>query len=330
MHRRAGLLAALTLTGLLGACSTSPQPAPTTDVPTPSTPTGYAEYALDLIGQGLDIGPTWPDVRGVALQRVEVATTTTQTYGALRDALAAGGQSRGDLIGPEDVARVPASVGGPTTTTQAGITLLTVPGFSDLSARLRSGRPTDAERAYVRAGSAAIANAAATTTCGWIVDVRGNSTTDVPVLLGSVAALLPAGPVLGEVDRSGARSQVSLQDDAVVTGESLLMPIDPVSRHEEPVVVLQDRGTSRAAEAVVLAFRARSDSHSIGESTVGDTIDGTTESLSDGALLFVTRWRLTTPGGPATARPVEPDEVVEGTDAQQAAAERWLTSRCGS
>ncbi|MDQ2758316.1 MAG: S41 family peptidase, partial [Actinomycetota bacterium] len=172
------------------------------------------------------------------------------------------------------------------------------------------------------------ANAARDTTCGWVVDVRGNGSTDVPVLLGSIAALLRAGPVLARVDRAGRHSDVVLTDDAVRTGDTLAVPLDPVARHDEPVVVLQDSGTSRAGEAVVLAFRDRSGSHSIGTPTFGAVTDGTTSVLADGALLYVSRWRLGDASGSLATGPVVPQESAPDEVALDA-ARAWLRGRCG-
>lgn len=267
-------------------------------------------------------------LREIALRKAGPATTTAGTYDALRTALTGVGQSPGDLITRDAVARVPASPGEPGAETAGGITVVTLPGFADLSARPGSGATTAAEVAYARSGSAAVSNAARDTTCGWVVDVRGNGTTDVPVLLGSIAALLPAGPVLSRVDRDGRHSDVVLTDDGVHTGGTLALPLDPVARHDEPVVVLQDSGTSRAGEAVVLAFRSRSGSHSIGSATFGKATDGTTTPLSDGAMLYITRWRLGESAGPVASGAVLPQESADPAVALDA-ARAWLRGRCG-
>lgn len=330
MTRRPALATTLVLAWvLLAGCTGSPQPTPTT-AGLPS-PTGYATRALDLIGTNLFIGDGWPAVRGVALQRVEVATRTPDTYAALRDALAAAGQSPGDLVSTETMAAVPPSTAEPSTTSSPeadGITTLTLPGFVDLTARPGSGPATPAEKAFARRGSAVIANAAALTTCGWIVDVRRNSGTDVPVLVGTVAPLLPAGATLVEVDRAGAVTRLSLTDDAVTINGRTVLPLDPVRRIAQPVVVLQDTGTIRAGEAVVLSFRGREGATTIGGPTIGKAVDGTTELLADGAHLVVLRWRIGDRNGATATGPIAPDRLVAGPAAQLSAARDWLRERC--
>jgi len=291
-------------------------------------PRAYTEQALDLIGQSLEVDANFPVLREIALRKASPATTTAGTYDALRTALVGAGQSPGDLITRDAIARVPASPGEPSTSTTEGITVVTLPGFADLSARPGSGTSTAAEVAYARSGSAAVANAARDTSCGWVVDVRGNGSTDVPVLLGSIAALLPVGPALTRVDRDGRHSDVVLTDDAVRTGDTLALPLDPVARHDQPVVVLQDSGTSRAGEAVVLAFRSRSGSHSIGTTTFGAATDGTTTPLADGALVYITRWRLGDASGVLATGAVLPQESAADEVALDA-ARAWLRGRCG-
>lgn len=326
-------LAAMTLG--TGACTAgSAQVAPTASLPpttgptTPMAPRAYTEQALDLIGQSLEVDANFPVLREIALRKASPATTTAGTYDALRTALVGAGQSPGDLITRDAIARVPASPGEPSTSTTEGITVVTLPGFADLSARPGSGTSTAAEVAYARSGSAAVANAARDTSCGWVVDVRGNGSTDVPVLLGSIAALLPVGPALTRVDRDGRHSDVVLTDDAVRTGDTLALPLDPVARHDQPVVVLQDSGTSRAGEAVVLAFRSRSGSHSIGTTTFGAATDGTTTPLADGALVYITRWRLGDASGVLATGAVLPQESAADEVALDA-ARAWLRGRCG-
>ncbi len=331
MHRFLACVALLAL-GSLAACErpeqVSPLPSGTASGP-PQSPREYTDTALDLLAGGLDVQANFPDLRVVALQRVEKATSAGQTYTAIRDVAAAVDQDRADLVSPGDAAMVGATTTRPSTQTAAGITVLTLPGFVDPAARPGSGAVTEAEQAYVRGGSAAVSNAARQTTCGWVVDVRGNTTTDLPVLVGSVASLLPEGRALVEVDRDGRTREVSLTDIAFVVDGSAVLSLDPVRRRTEPVAVLQDSGTTRAGEAVVLAFRGRSRTHFVGEPTFGTPTDGTVETLSDGATLYVSRWRLGDRSGEVARGPIVPDETVAESAPQLAAALDWVQDQCG-
>lgn len=315
------------------ACTGSPSPSPVVSAALPS-PLTYATQALDLIDTNLYVGPGWPSSRAVALQRIQGVARTTDTYEALRGALAAAGQHEGDLISSADMGTVPPSTEEPATTSTDGVTTITLPGFADISARPGSGQPTAAERSYVRRGSAVIANAAALTTCGWVVDVRGNGSIDVPVLIAAVAPLLPTGPALVEVDRTGKEVRVTLDDNAVkMDATRVVLPLDPVHRTTQPVVVLQDGATARAGEAVVLAFDGRDRSTTIGAPTAGDTTDGTTEVLPDGAHLYVTRWRMAARNGHPTAGPLVPDQTLGAPGAADpnlavTAARSWLRDQC--
>ena len=158
----APLIAALTAlaVGAGAACTGSPTPSPVLSATTPS-PTAYATHALDLIGTNRFVGANWPAVRNVALQRIEKAVRTTDTYAALRDALAAAGQRSGDLVSTASMGSVPPSTAEPSTTTTDGVTTITLPGFADLTARPGSGQASPAEKSYVRRESAVIANATA-------------------------------------------------------------------------------------------------------------------------------------------------------------------------
>ncbi len=125
------------------------------------------------------------------------------------------GQAQSDLAPPGSAAAVPPSPGRPSASTTAGSRCSRCPASRTSPPWSGPGPPSAAEASYARAGSAAIANAARTTTCGWVVDVRGNASEDLGTLLGAVAALLPAGNVLQRVDREGHRDDVVLGDDAV-------------------------------------------------------------------------------------------------------------------
>ncbi|GAA1876803.1 S41 family peptidase [Lapillicoccus jejuensis] len=322
----AGLLAGLLA---LTACTAAPAPPPPSPTgTTATTPTAYAVAATALVAQSLTAEDNVASLREIALEKARSRTSVAATYDPIRAMLVGVGQAQADLAPPGSAAAVPPSPGRPSASTTDGVTVLTLPGFADLTALVGTGPPSPAEASYARAGAAAVANAARTTTCGWVVDVRGNASEDLGALLGAVAPLLPAGTVLQRVDREGHRDEVTLDDDAVRAGGRLLVPLDPVGRHDDqPVTVLLDRGTAVAGEGVVLAFRGRSGAQSLGAASYGDAVDATVHRLADGATLRVVRWRLADRDGAVATGPVRPDVAVTGDALGSARSD--VAARCG-
>ena len=322
-------LLALGLLLVTAACTAArPDLPPSPTGTTATTPAAYTAAATALVAQSLTASANVAELREIALEKGRSRTSVAATYDPIRAMLVGVGQAQADLAPPGSADAVPPSPGRPSATTSDGITVLTLPGFADLTALVGTGPPSAAEAAYARAGSAAVANAARTTTCGWVVDVRGNASEDLATLLGAVAALLPAGATLQRVDRAGHRDEVTVDDDAVRAGGRLLVPLDPVDRHDDqPVTVLMDRGTAVAGEGVVLAFRGRAGARSLGEATYGDAVDATVHRLADGATLRVVRWRLADPDGVVATGPLPPDVTVAGDALTAARAD--VAGRCG-
>ncbi|MDQ2756286.1 MAG: hypothetical protein M3Y71_06945, partial [Actinomycetota bacterium] len=151
-------LAALAALGL-GACTSGSGDVSPPESLAPSTgttgrtsnlvsPRAYAEQALDLIGESLEANANFAELREIALRKAASASTSAGTYDALRNALLGVGQSPGDLITRDTVARVPPSTGEPSASTTEGVTVVSLPGFADLSTRPGSGEATAAEAAY--------------------------------------------------------------------------------------------------------------------------------------------------------------------------------------
>lgn len=322
------LLALVTALAALGGCAAAPPTPPPSPIgTTATTPSAYAVAATALVAQSLTAEDNVASLREIAVEKARSRSSVAATYDPIRAMLVGVGQAQADLAPPGSAEAVPPSPGRPSASTTDGVTVLTLPGFADLTALVGTGPPSQAEASYARAGSAAVANAARTTTCGWVVDVRGNASEDLGTLLGAVAALLPTGTALQRVDRGGHRDEVTLDDDAVRAGGRLLVPLDPVGRHDDqPVTVLLDRGTAVAGEGVVLAFRGRAGARSLGGASYGDAVDATVHRLADGATLRVVRWRLADRDGVVATGPVRPDVAATGDALTAARAD--VASRC--
>lgn len=107
--------------------------------------------------------------------------------------------------------------------------------------------------------------------CGLVIDLRGNSDSDVSNMEKLADMLLPAGEIVRTVDKNGELVDTYLSDAECVT---------------LPITVVVNSSTAGAAEVMASAL------HDAGYETVGETTAGTAQVtevvvLSDGSALFI-------------------------------------------
>lgn len=107
--------------------------------------------------------------------------------------------------------------------------------------------------------------------CGLVIDLRGNSDSDVSNMEKLADMLLPAGEIVRTVDKNGELVDTYLSDAECIT---------------LPITVVVDSSTAGAAEVMASAL------HDAGYETVGETTAGTAQVtevvvLSDGSALFI-------------------------------------------
>jgi hypothetical protein len=289
----------------------------------PPSPQAYAEQALDLAGRGLRAeGGAWD----AAAERVRAEAADARTYAdlypALADAVAVAGGKHSAFLSPDEATTADAAGTGaaaePSVVSAGGVTTVTVPETD--------AGPQDAQTAYATTLAAGIGDAAPAT-CGWIVDLRGNTGGTMYPMLSGVAPLLPDGPALTFRDRSGRTAvSVTVQADGAGLGGRTGTRVPEVPKVAgQPVAVLQDGRTGSSGEAVLAAFRGLPDVRTFGAPSAGYTSANTPYRLYDGAVLVVTESvYVDRDGTPLTEEPLAPDQ--EADDAA-AAATAWLSER---
>lgn len=287
----------------------------------PPSPQRYASFALETLDEGYYAeGPAWEDARSRVAGVAEYATEISDLHEPLAEATKVAGGKHSFFRTPQQVQDGDASAAAeftpPTVETEAGVTTIRVPelGTTD-QGQLQQ---------YADAGARGIADAAAST-CGWVVDLRGNRGGNMYPMLAAVAPLLPDGT--GLVFHARSRDMpASLTDGGVAVGggsPALRTDVDTKVRGQN-VAVLYDEMTASSGEAVATFFRGVEGVRSSGTPTAGYTSGNTVVPLYDGARLVLTGSVYVDRNGVnLNEEPMAPDEPTAAADAPTA-ARAWL------
>lgn len=172
-------------------------------------------------------------------------------------------------------------------------------------------------------------------TCGYVLDLRGNTGGNVwPMLIG-LSGLLGDGPQGRSEDADGRIEDYATlkEGSAVVLAEQgrglTMMTIDewrPIpSLAASPVALLLDDATASSGEGVAIAFAGRALTRSFGARTYGVASSNEGYPLADGTNVVVTTAMMVDRNGRTYPDGIEPDQVIdgEGEDAVDA-ARAWL------
>ena len=326
-HDRSGLpmsLAVLAWGAIIAACGPSDaagnaattSPDSVTSLVSGSDPRTRFTEARNYLDRALEIMEAlalrantvnWLQVRLQAHLQTAGATTTADTYSAIRWAL-------GELGDNHSLFRPPPLGGGESLAlpvvngrrVRRNVGYVEIPPFQGAEAA------TFAEQI-----DHVIAAIDGPSICGWIVDLRGNTGGNMWPMIGGLRSLLGPG---------------SLGSFRYPTGKVThwANPMVPQPWHQlqtgnPPVAVLTDGRTASSGEAVTIAFRGRDHTRSFGAPTWGISTGNRTIRLSDGATMFLTVSVLADRDGNLYGSRIAPDEMVAPQDAARAAV-RWLQS----
>jgi C-terminal processing protease CtpA/Prc len=267
----------------------------------------------------------WRAIRASAYSSAAGATTTSDTYPAISEALVALGTNHSFLRPPMEylLAQLDLPPGvaeamfSPLPSAPEGeliagnVAYLRVPGFSG----------PDPDAFAVQLG-AVVLELDGLDTCGWVVDLRGNGGGNMwPMLQGLTPLLgegvpgyfrLPTGERTPWPDESGSSDTYRLRLD------------------NPPVAVLHGGETASSGEAMVVAFRGRAGARSFGQPTAGLSTGNESITLSDGAVMVLTTSAFEDRTGVVHGGVIQPDEVVPLEGAVASAVE-WLVGQrsCG-
>lgn len=193
-------------------------------------------------------------------------------------------------------------------------------------------------RLYATTGNQAIAEVDASTTCGWIIDLRTNFGGNTEPMIVAVGEILGDGPFGGNVFSNGETELEAYRDGAVFAadgsvGESLIDgPVYDIAQPEAAVAVLIGPGTGSAGEYTAIAFQGRDSVMTFGEPSADLTTGISGFLLADGSALGLATSAMVDRNGMAYPDGIEPDTYVEfdlpsvldPSDPVAAAAEAWL------
>ncbi|MCB2020538.1 MAG: hypothetical protein KDG44_07020 [Burkholderiaceae bacterium] len=295
----------------------------------PAEAEGYLAAALDIIERNALHRDAiyWGAVRAEALQRAVGASTSADTYDAIRWTLSQL-QDGHSFFGPPDRGQGAIASGqydGEATLPHGHlradrIAYLHVPAFR--------GSPALATR-YADALQHLIAQLDASDPVGWMIDLTDNGGGNMWPMLAGLGPLLGEGP-LGAFRFPtqpptvwSYRSGHALLDDvslANTTGAGYLL------RHPtRPAALLASRRTASSGEAVLIAFVGRPGARRFGTSTRGLTTTNDEFPLPDGATLFLTVGTFADRHGRVYGQALAPDCFCnEPVDHIKACAATWI------
>ncbi|WP_116105142.1 S41 family peptidase [Lewinella sp. IMCC34191] len=272
----------------------------------------------------------WVALRQRADSLARGATTTSETYPALRDILGrvnrhsflmdpgrterwqSGGGDEEAAGGIQDISQATGHVISPE------VSYVSVP-------MVHTGHGPTMQH-FADSLQSLIARLDGPNTTGWVVDLRGNGGGNCwPMLTG-------LGPILGEgtagyfMDRDGRHADSwGYRKGASVQKGRRMVEVSGTPyqlHHPHPrVAVLTDGRTGSSGEVVTVSFRGRPDTRSFGTATAGYSTTNFTHYMSDGALLNLTVSVYGDRKKHAYGKEIVPDVVTEDPLAE---AKAWL------
>ncbi|WP_307224514.1 S41 family peptidase [Microbacterium arborescens] len=273
----------------------------------------YAEIAVGRLDNVYHTDSAeWPAARAALLEAAARASTYADLYPALHEAVAIAGGPHSRFIpaGEDGAADGAASAAAPVLASEAGVTTVVLPEMISPDA--------DDQTAYAMTVADGIDRAAAGT-CGWIVDLRGNTGGNMFPMLSGVTALLPDGPAL------------TVRSNGVALGGSVFVDVgDRRKATGVPIAVLQDEWTASSGEAVLASFRGLDGVRTFGAPSAGYTSANVSAVLYDGATLVLTESAyVDRTGRTYDEQSIEPDQP-SAASRSEGEARAWLRDQgCG-
>lgn len=345
---RTRLALLITLVVFLSACSGpsvalpgahQPQSMPTAAGPKAET---YLLTAFDFVQHNYFYTDqvSWSALKRRVFERAENARTPSETYPAIHYLLLSLRPSDHTYFWSPEEAHQRTSAAEPSSSSDSDYPSgrLTPDGFGYLEIPSFGYTSMAQALSYATRAQSAIQSIAASSPCGWVIDLRGNGGGGIPPMLAAVGPILGDGRAGTFITATGDRIPWSYQHGSVVEGSrtTLLVP----NAYElpfpgPPVAVLTNAATASAAEATLISFLGRPNTRTFGQPTAGAPSYPAQRELSDGALISV----VTAIEADRTGRvyqddvPIPPEQAessrVGSTDPTVEAAGTWLKAQPG-
>lgn len=294
------------------------------DLPPPSAAARkYLDHALALVEQNAYFSDRvdWASMRKEAHAMAAGAKTPSETHEAIGRVLVSLGDGHSHFVSPARSKQLASSQPDPSATgvsaTQVGrVGVVRVPSFP--------GTNPELGEAFANTLRGHLETQAAAGACGWIIDLRANTGGNMYPMIQGLSGLLGSGTLGYFVGRDGR--------DAWSAGK---VGSKEVSLHAlpgglaAPVAVLQGPRTASSGEATLLSFVGRENTRRFGEPSMGLSTANGAFPLSDGATLALTTSLMADRRGQVYGGRIPPDEEVQGEEATEEAALRWLEAQPG-
>jgi hypothetical protein len=256
----------------------------------------------------------WAAAQPLIARKVKASKGPADAYEIIDEVIRQLGDRHSALVPPVTVRKYAQGSqysAAPKVSVSDGVGTVAVPGFSGLSSA--------AVQDFARALASDIAEAAPQVRAGWIVDLRDNPGGNMWPMLSGLSPLLGKEKVGSFRDSKGRDSRWRIQSPGVA------MP----DLSDARVAVLTGRRTASSGEAIVVAFRGRSNTRSFGQPTRGLSTGNQLYDLPGGARLALTTSHFVDRTGEAYGGEIRPDETVDEKDAIFRALE-WLNEKTGN
>jgi carboxyl-terminal processing protease len=153
---------------------------------------------------------------------------------------------------------------------------------------------------------------------GWIIDLRLNTGGNIWFMLPPFASLIGDGPLGGYKYLDGKQNNVTYIKDGKIFANDQVYSIQnhtcSLPSSQVPVVILTGSKTASSGEGVALAFKGRSKTIAIGESTAGFVTSNSSYPLRKDVTLILATGYMTDRTGRYYTTGLAPDILVEGGD----------------
>ncbi|MFP7833552.1 S41 family peptidase [Marisediminicola sp. LYQ134] len=194
-----------------------------------------------------------------------------------------------------------------------------------------SAQTDDEYAAYIDAGHAAQESLGPEVTCGWVLDLRGNTGGNMWPMLAVATPFIDTSTPMSFERVDGTLQQVILEDDRALLDGSVMVafqPADPVP--VASIVLLHNETTASSGEAIVATFLGQNDVTTMGRDTAGLSTGNESESLTDGAQIILTTSTFVDRTGLLLGGSIAPDIQLADTDDGVLEARDLLDQSCGA
>jgi C-terminal processing protease CtpA/Prc len=163
----------------------------------------------------------------------------------------------------------------------------------------------------------------------WIVDLRGNSGGNMYPMLAGIGPLLGDGVHGYFLDADALATPFSYRAGTSAFADTPLHQVSAVYQLKETnprVAVLTDGLVASSGEAIVVAFRGRTNTRSFGTPTCGLSTGNSTWFLSDTSRLVITTSIMADRTRRSYGDVITPDEMIVNSDDAVDRAIQWLMS----